>query len=293
VTVTHRAAVLGSPVGHSLSPVLHRAAYAALGLAGWEYDARECGEAALPALFAGLDDSWRGLSLTMPLKRAVMPLLDAVSPLAVAVGGVNTVTWEGGSGGARRAVGDNTDVHGLVTALGEAGIVGRVGSAVVLGGGATACSAIAALRELGCTEPVVQVRSAQRAGDLLAAAGRLGVRPVLAPLGDAAAAPAALAADVVVCTLPADGGATWAAGLRAAAVPGQKPAGVLLDVAYHPWPTAPAAAWGDLGGTAAGGFAMLLHQAAAQVRLMTGHEPPVEAMRSAGEAELSRRSHLG
>jgi len=283
----HRAAVLGSPVAHSLSPVLHRAAYAALGLADWEYGARECDEAALPGLLAGLDESWRGLSLTMPLKRAVMPLLDTVSPLATAVGGVNTVTWSGEAGGRpRRAVGDNTDVHGLVAALAEAGVTGPVGSAVVLGGGATACSAIAALRELGCDEPVIQVRSPARAGDLLAAAGRLGVRPVLGPLDDVGAA---LAADVVVCTLPAAGGAAWAAGLADPAA-GRKPEGVLLDVAYHPWPTAAAAAWGDLGGAAAGGFAMLLHQAAAQVRLMTGEEPPVAAMRAAGEAELARRA---
>jgi shikimate dehydrogenase len=285
----HRAAVLRTPGPHSLSPVLHRAAYAALGLSDWEYSARECDEAALPGLLAGLDGSWRGLSLTMPLKRAVMPLLDAVSPLATAVGGVNTVTWQGrsdGSAGARRAVGDNTDVHGLVTALAEAGVAGPVGSAVVLGGGATACSAIAALRELGCAEPVVRVRSAARAGDLLAAAARLGVRPVLGPLDDVGAV---LAADVVVCTLPADGGAAWAARLADAAG-GRKPEGVLLDVAYHPWPTAAAAAWGDLGGAAAGGFAMLLHQAAAQVRLMTGEEPPVAAMRAAGEEELARRA---
>jgi shikimate dehydrogenase len=277
-------------VAHSLSPVLHRAAYAALGLSDWEYVARECDEAGLPGLLAGLDGTWRGLSLTMPLKRAVMPLLDAVSPLATAVGGVNTVTWPdgggSGSGGARRAVGDNTDVHGLVAALAEAGAAGPVGSAVVLGGGATACSAIAALRELGCPEPVVQVRSEARAGDLLAAAGRLGVRPVLGPLDDVGAA---LAADVVVCTLPADGGAAWAARLAAVAA-GQKPDGVLLDVAYHPWPTAAAGAWGELGGAAAGGFAMLLHQAAAQLRLMTGEEPPVAAMRAAGEAELARRA---
>jgi shikimate dehydrogenase len=262
--------------------VLHRAAYAALGLAGWEYTARECDEAALPGLLASLDGSWRGLSLTMPLKRAVMPLVDVLTPLAREVGGVNTVTWEP-AGGGRRAVGDNTDVHGLVASLAEAGVAAPVGSAVVLGGGATACSAIAALRELGCGTPVVQVRSPQRAGELLAAAERLGVRPELAPLDDVAAP---LAADVVVCTLPADGGTAWSGLLP----PGEKPAGVLLDVGYHPWPTGAAAAWGAAGGAAVGGFGMLLHQAVAQVRLMTGHEPPVAAMRAAGEAELRRRA---
>ena len=282
MTPAHRAAVLGSPVGHSLSPVLHRAAYAALGLTGWEYTARECDEAALPGILASLDDSWRGLSLTMPLKRAVMPLLAAVTPVARQVGGVNTVTWEPAAGG-RRAIGDNTDVAGIVAALGEAGVTAPVGSAVVLGGGATACSAIAALRDLGCETPLVQVRARERAGELLAAADRLGVRPELGPLEDV---DAPLAADVVVCTLPADGGTAWAVRLPA----GEKPAGVLLDVVYHPWPTGAAAAWGAAGGSAVGGFGMLLHQAAAQVRLMTGHEPPTAAMRAAGEAELRRRS---
>lgn len=283
--MTCRAAVLGLPVAHSLSPTLHGAAYAALGLGDWEYTARECDEAGLPALLAELDDSWRGLSLTMPLKRAVMPLLDWITPRARAVGGVNTVTWQvkpGGSG--RRAVGDNTDVHGIVASLAESGVT-VVRTACVLGAGATASSAIAALRDLGCAAPVVQVRSAARAGDLLVAAERLDVRPVLGSLADVEVP---LAADVVISTLPPDGGASWAAALaRGGDV---RPSGLLLDVAYHPWPTVPAQAWTAAGGRATGGFGMLLHQAAEQVRLMTGRQPPVAAMRAAGEAELARRA---
>jgi shikimate dehydrogenase len=116
----------------------------------------------------------------------------------------------------------------------------------------------------------------------MAAAGRLGVRPVLGALDDAEVP---LAADVVVSTLPAAGGAAWATALTR----GVKPAGVLLDVVYHPWPTAAAAVWSAAGGVAEGGFAMLLHQAAAQVRSMTGARPPLAAMRAAGEAELARR----
>jgi len=81
-----RAAVLGSPIAHSLSPVLHRAAYAALGLDDWTYTAIECDEAGLPALLASRDRQWAGLSLTMPLKRVVMTVADEVSPLAEAVG---------------------------------------------------------------------------------------------------------------------------------------------------------------------------------------------------------------
>ncbi|MEV4258880.1 hypothetical protein AB0J52_37460, partial [Spirillospora sp. NPDC049652] len=128
---TARAAVLGSPVAHSLSPVLHRAAYAGLGLDGWSYDAFEVGEDALEGFLAGLDGSWRGLSLTMPLKRVALSLADSVSELAAKVGGANTLVLRDG----RRAA-DNTDVHGIVTALREAELDGAA-SALVLGGGAT------------------------------------------------------------------------------------------------------------------------------------------------------------
>ena len=276
--VRHRAAVLGTPIGHSLSPVLHRAAYQALGLDDWSYEALECDESALPGLVAGLDPMWRGLSLTMPLKRSVIPLLDAVSPLATAVGAVNTVTWRGSG---RLRTGDNTDVPGLVAALADSGVT-AAGSACVLGGGATAASAVAALGELGCPSPVVQVRSAARAADLLVAAERLGVQPVLSGFEDL---DVALSADVVICTLPAEAGAAWSR--RLAGV--DRPVGLLLDVTYHPWPTAAAQAWTTAGGRAVGGFGMLLHQAGLQVRLMTGEEPPLEAMRRAGEAELARR----
>src|ERR1035441_6742379 len=122
-----RAAVLGSPVAHSLSPVLHTAAYAALGLSGWSYEAMECDEAGLPALLDSCGPAWAGLSLTMPLKRAVLPLLDETEPLAAEAGGANPVVF---AGGARR--GYNTDVPGMVTALAQAGAP-AAGSAMILG----------------------------------------------------------------------------------------------------------------------------------------------------------------
>ena len=112
-----RAAVLGSPIEHSLSPVLHTAAYAALGLADWTYTAIECDEAGLPALLASRDRQWAGLSLTMPLKRAVLPLLDSTEDLALEVGAANTVLFTDG-----RRLGYNTDVGGILTALREAGV---------------------------------------------------------------------------------------------------------------------------------------------------------------------------
>ena len=171
-----RAAVLGSPVGHSLSPALHRAAYQALGLAGWTYEAIECDEARLPDVLGGCGPDWAGLSLTMPLKRAVLPLLDVTEPLAADVGAANTVIF---AAGARH--GHNTDVPGMITALAAAGVSGS-GPVLILGAGATACSALAAVRGFGAGEVTAVVRDPARAGELLAAAGRLGMTVRLAEL---------------------------------------------------------------------------------------------------------------
>lgn len=262
-----RAAVLGRPVRHSLSPRLHRAAYAALGL-DWSYDAVEVGAEELPAFLDGLDDGWAGLSLTMPLKQAVLPLLDECSAVATATGAANTVVLRDG-----RRSGHNTDVTGIVEALREAGVQ-SVASSVVLGGGATAASALAALRELGDDAPHVLVRSPARAAPLLEAAGRLGVRPVLEPLtAEPLRRPGV---DVVVNTTPAGAVDHLVA---ASDLPAGPP--VLLDVVYEPWPTALAAAYIAAGGRVVGGAEMLLHQAAAQVELMTGRPAPLEAMRAA------------
>ncbi|WP_067970980.1 shikimate dehydrogenase [Nocardiopsis trehalosi] len=277
-----RAAVLGSPVAHSLSPVLHTAAYTELGLAGeWRYDRVECDEAALPGFLAGRDATWAGLSLTMPLKRMALELADSADTAAREVGGANTLVLRGGL---RRA--HNTDVAGIVAALREAG-VDHVRTAAVLGGGATAASALAALRELGADAPgavTVLARDPARAGGALAAAERMGLRVEAAPLAGIADR---LDVDLVVSTLPpraADPYADVLAASRAA----------YFDVVYSPWPTAAATAVAAAGRTAVGGFPMLLHQAAAQVELMTGAGPaPVEAMRRAGEAELRRRSDAG
>ena len=249
-----RAAVLGRPISHSLSPRLHRAAYAALGL-DWTYDAVDCGPDELPAFLAGLGSEWAGLSLTMPLKQAVLPLLDSVSDLARDVAAANTVVLRDG-----RRHGENTDVHGIVAALASAGVT-RAERAVVLGGGATARSALAALKQLGCTSPVLVVRS--EPVETLAAAERLGMTPsVVSELPREC--------DLLVSTLPAGAADRFAPYVR------DVPA--LLDVVYDPWPTALAEA---CGGVVVSCAAMLLHQAAEQVRLMTGFEPPVRVMQQA------------
>jgi shikimate dehydrogenase len=260
-----RAAVLGSPVAHSLSPALHAAAYSALGLTGWTYERIECREPELAGLVARLGPEWVGLSLTMPLKRVALEVAGEVTPLAAAVGAANTLLLEGGR---RRA--DNTDVAGILGAIREAGLT-RARTAVVLGAGGTARAALAALRELGVAEPTVLVRDPRRAEELRAAAERLGVRPVVAGgLFDGPLPPA----DVVVSTLPA-GGADPVAAHPWRGRP------VVLDAVYAGWPTSLARSASGAGCTVVSGLGMLLHQAAEQVRLMTGLEPPVDAMRAA------------
>lgn len=275
MTPTRRAAVLGSPIAHSLSPVLHRAAYAELGLTDWTYDRFEVDEAALPAFMGQLDGTWAGLSLTMPLKRAVIPLLDRITATAASVEAVNTVvlTPDG------RRLGDNTDIPGMLAALRERG-VHQVERAAVLGAGATASSALAALSRICTGEVTAYVRSDARAAEMRGWGERLGVTVRTAPWADAAEA---FAAPLTIATTPA--GTTDA---LAAAVPDRP--GTLFDVLYEPWPTALATAWADRGGAVVGGLDLLVHQAVLQVEQMTGRSPvPLAAMRTAGEAALAAR----
>ncbi|HZX39933.1 MAG TPA: shikimate dehydrogenase [Streptomyces sp.] len=278
-TPKRRAAVLGSPIAHSLSPVLHRAAYAELGLTHWSYDRFEVDEAGLAGFVAGLDSSWAGLSLTMPLKRAILPLLDTISDTAASVEAVNTVVFtEDG-----RRAGDNTDIPGMIAALRERGVA-KVESAAVLGAGATASSALAALSRI-CTGPVTAyVRSAARAEEMRGWGERLGVDIHIA---DWAEADVALRAPLVIATTPA--GATDA---LAAEVP-ERP-GTLFDVLYEPWPTALATGWSARGGAVVGGLDLLVHQAVLQVEQMTGRAPaPLAAMRAAGEQALAAHGEQG
>ncbi|GAB3450928.1 shikimate dehydrogenase [Streptomonospora sediminis] len=268
-------------MAHSLSPALHTAAYTALGLDGeWSYGRHECGEDELAGFLKGCDQSWAGLSLTMPLKREALRLAGSADAAAREVGGANTLVFGGGGISAF-----NTDVYGMVAALREAGIE-RVSTAAVLGGGATAASAVAALRELGATADgaiTVLAREPARAAGVVAAAERMSLHIATARLAGIEHDPHRhLDVDVVVSTLPAGAGDTFAepvAGCGAA----------VFDVVYSPWPTELAGAAQAAGRAVVGGFAMLLHQAARQVELMTGADrAPVAAMRTAGLAELGR-----
>jgi shikimate dehydrogenase len=273
-----KAAVLGSPIAHSLSPVLHRAAYRALGLADWCYAAIECDEVRLPGLLDECGPGWAGLSLTMPLKRAVLGLLDHVEPLALEVGAANTVVF---ANGARS--GHNTDVPGMISAVTEAGLPGAEAGpppapALILGAGATACSALAAVRGFGMREATVAARDTSRASGLLAAADRLGMTVRLTAFD----APGEAAPGWLISTVPAGAADLHAQRIRSGSLAPR----YVLDVVYHPWPTPLAVAAKQAGAVVAGGFDLLLHQAAGQVSLMTGLKPPVEAMRAAGLSTL-------
>lgn len=270
-----RAAVLGSPIDHSLSPVLHRAAYVALGLDG-DYAAIEVDESGLSRFWETLDDSWVGLSLTMPLKVTVLPLLDGITDCARAVGAVNTVVFDDGG-----ATGHNTDVPGMITALDEVQPDrDRIRSAAIIGAGATARSAVAAVIERHGEHVtlVAYARREEQTLELAELAGRIGGRLDVGVWSDVAQA---LSSDLVVSTLP--GGSDLQA-----ALPGS--VGVLLDVAYDPWPTRLSSRWREAGGLVASGADLLLWQATEQVELMTGRPAPVAAMRSALVAALDDRA---
>ena len=270
-----RAAVLGQPVSHSLSPVLHRAAYEALGF-DWSYEAIEVDEAGLASMLHGLGDEWAGLSLTMPLKVEAARLADFTEPQARLVGSVNTLV-PSGVGEYRQWVGANTDIHGITAALSENGC-GSCARAVIVGAGATATSALAALGAIGASAPSVLLRDRSRAGGLIRAATRMGLSPRFHDIGSDEALEVLGNADAVVSTVPASAGEQLGVRLQDAEV---RVAGRLLDVVYSPLVTPLATAWEAAGGVAVSGVRMLLHQAGEQVRLMTGEPAPLRAMETA------------
>jgi shikimate dehydrogenase len=282
-TASRQAAVLGSPIAHSLSPALHTAAYRALGLSQWSYGVHEVEAPALRRFVAGLGPRWAGLSLTMPLKEAALEVADEVSDLAREVGAVNTLVRRQDGGWS----GHNTDVYGVSQALREAGC-SQATSAVVLGSGATARAVVAALASLGCGKVTFAVRSAARP-ETLDQARRAGLEVAVVGLGQVANL--LIDTRVVVSTLPSNalpGNAlpenAWTARVQRH---GPRPVGhLLLDVVYTGWPTPLARTFHEAGASVVSGLEMLVHQAAEQVRLMTGLCPPVDEMRAAGLAAM-------
>ena len=251
-----RLAVLGSPIAHSLSPDLHRAAYRVLGL-DWDYDAIEVGRGQLTDFVTSRDATWRGLSLTMPLKREILPLLTETSELARETGSANTVLFHSGV-----VFGFNTDVYGLSQGFARHGRL-ALESVLILGAGATAASALVAAARLGARTVFVGVRSPERAATLVDIGRAQGIDIQLRTLDQLVQIDEAL--DAVISTLP--NGAAISVGLDADTVR----AATLFDVAYSPWPTPLASSWP--GNQVIGGLEMLVLQALAQVRIFMGGDP--------------------
>lgn len=269
-----RCAVLGDPVAHSLSPVLHAAAYDLLGLP-WVYDAVRVPEGGLAAFLEGLaPGEWRGLSVTAPLKREALALATVVSQRARLVGAANTLVPVDGGWSA-----DNTDLPGAVAAV-RAAYAGPVSAGTVLGAGATAASTGLALVELGARTVTLLARSPDRAAETAAAiaahpaAPSVAVRPLSAPP----------AGEVLVSTIPASAQSPDLVARCADEMP------VVFEVLYDPWPTPLARAAEAAGRTVVGGLDLLVHQAVLQVEAFTGRPAPVEAMYSAGRAALAGRA---
>ncbi len=277
---SQRCGVLGDPIAHSLSPVLHRAGYAAVGL-DWEYDAHRVSSGGLGDFVAGLGDSWRGLSLTMPLKREALGLVDSLTERARLAGAANTLICDRRDG-RLRVGGDNTDVPGAVAALAERGVT-SIDNAAILGGGATATSVGLALAECGAAEVTLVVRNAARARETVEAISAHPAAPLVRVVELGASAPDDLGVDVLVSTIPAD--AQDAALIaRWAEVP------TVFEVVYDPWPTPLAAAALADGRTLVSGLDLLVHQAVVQFELFAGMSAPVRVLREAGEQALDERS---
>lgn len=262
--LTRRAAVLGKPVAHSLSPVIHTAGYEALGL-DFTYTAIECDSPELAEFVAGLGQEWAGLSLTMPLKEVALTVATSVSEMAIAVGAANTLVRRDGGWHA-----DNTDIPGMVSALRDVGGVTSPKSVAVLGAGGTARAALGAAAQLGVRRVVLFARRPEVAAELEPVAEAL--RLSLTYIGWQEARRSAQH-DVVISTVPRgvvdDLDVPW------------RPSSVLFDVVYDPWPTPLAASAERAGCRIVSGLDLLLAQALGQFELFTGHKPPVDAMREA------------
>ena len=265
-----KAAVLGSPVAHSLSPILHNAAYEELGL-DHTYSAVEVLEVQLGDFLRDLDFSWLGVSLTMPLKEVAFEFAESCDEYAKLSGAINTLVFRDG------VQAFNTDVLGMFDSFVEHGVTG-IETGVIFGSGATARSALVAMQLLGADSVNVVARNRQDLEVMKTLAINLGVELEVSAIHESNW----MSADAVINTTPVGV-------LDQIASTVYRPRGVLLDVVYNPWPTSLAAAWAVTGGSITSGLSMLLHQAGHQVSLMTNQTPPLDHMRTKLNLELLAR----
>lgn len=266
-----RCAVLGSPIAHSLSPAMHRAAYAAAGV-DWTYDAVDVPAGGLAAFVRALDEQWRGLSVTAPLKPEAAAIATARTEVVERLGVANTLVRTGAEWSA-----DNTDVPGALNALAEAGVC-DVRTVRLLGGGATAVAMAHALASAGAERVEVVVRDPARGTTAAHAAEDAGARADVVELTDAPVD----TVDLLISTIPVEA-------VVAAAGRWVERAGAVFDVVYDPWPTALATAAGTAGLPVVSGLDLLAHQAVLQLRLMTDVDADPDVLRSAARAALAAR----
>jgi shikimate dehydrogenase len=268
------AAVIGSPVGHSLSPVIHRAAFAAAGL-DWSYVAFDVAPGHAPgALEAMRTLGIAGFSVTTPHKQDVAAAVDELDPAARALRSVNTVVNRGGG----RLVGYSTDGDGFVAALGAEAVDVAGMTVLVLGAGAAARSVVDALGRARVASIVVANRTAGRVGEIVQ------LTPVARPAIDLGVE---VAAAELIVNATSVGFGREESPLEPALLHSSH---LVADLVYHPLDTALLRAARAAGARTFDGLGMLIHQAALQQRLWTGHDPDVAAMRAAAVAELDRRS---
>ena len=252
--------MVGSPIAHSKSPLLHETAYKVLGL-DWSYVRTEVLEGQLALFVGGLDASWRGLSVTMPLKNEAFELSVSRDAHASYTGAVNSLAISHSSG---RAVchGYNTDVFGISESLRAAG-VSTFDHAAIIGGGATALSALVALDELGFQRVSVALRDPNKGAALSTLSNRLGIDVTIV---DLVSIDSLSPVDVAISTVPGS------AQVRLDNLPRTSSA-TLLDVAYDVWPSPRSSEWVQSGGTAISGLSMLAFQAIKQVRIFVADAP--------------------
>ncbi|WP_438254532.1 shikimate dehydrogenase family protein [Microbacterium sp. A82] len=266
--MSRRLAVWGDPIAHSKSPLLHSAAYRALGL-DWAYGRQRVDAHGFIEAFEELDGTWRGLSVTMPLKEQAYAVASVRDRHAELTGAVNTLLL------GDTVAGFNTDVGGIVDAFAENGIR-SCPSGRVLGAGATASSALVALAELGAEQIDVRARRPERAAGLVALGTSLGTTVVVRDFAADAAPVSATVATLPSGTVLDDGVAAKFA----------ETGGALLDAAYAPWPSALAARWAAP--TVISGLEMLLHQAVRQVRIFVAGDPSAELVDEAAVVAAMR-----